>query len=60
MTGDRSPAMFHVMTLELEKCLNGEGHVRVPNASHNMHSANPRFFTDSVKAFLQQGLESAR
>jgi hypothetical protein len=46
--------MFHVMTLELERCLEGEAHVMVPAAGHNMHSANPVFYTDSVKAFLRR------
>jgi pimeloyl-ACP methyl ester carboxylesterase len=53
VTGERSVPMFHVITLELERCLNGEAHVMVPGAGHNMHAANPGFYTDAVLRFLK-------
>jgi len=53
VTGERSVPMFHVITLELERCLNGEAHVMVPDADHAMHAANPAFYTDALLRFLQ-------
>jgi pimeloyl-ACP methyl ester carboxylesterase len=52
VTGERSAPWFHVITLELERCLNGEAHVMVPDADHALHGANPEFYTAAVRGFL--------
>ena len=54
VTGERSPAMFLLITAELEGCLVGESHVMVPEAGHGMHSDNPTFYNQTVLAFLQR------
>ena len=54
VTGERSPAMFLLITAELEGCLEGESQVMVPEAGHGMHSDNPTFYSQTVMAFLQR------
>ena len=54
VTGERSSAMFLLITAELEGCLEGESHVMVPNAGHGMHGDNPTFYNENVMAFLQR------
>jgi pimeloyl-ACP methyl ester carboxylesterase len=54
VTGERSPAMFLLITAELERCLEGESKVMVPKAGHGMHGDNPTFYNQAVMAFLQQ------
>jgi pimeloyl-ACP methyl ester carboxylesterase len=54
VTGERSSAMFLLITAELERCLEGESQVMVPNAGHGMHRDNPTFYNQTVLAFLQR------
>jgi non-heme chloroperoxidase len=54
VTGERSRAMFLLITAELEGCLEGESQVMVPEAGHGMHSDNPTFYNQTVLAFLQR------
>ena len=54
VTGDRSPAIFLLVTAELERCLEGERQVMVPDAGHGMHNDNPAFYNQEVMAFLQR------
>ena len=54
VTGERSAAMFLLITAELERCLEGESQVMVPNAGHGMHGDNPTFYSQTVLAFLQR------
>jgi non-heme chloroperoxidase len=54
VTGERSPAMFLLITAELERCLEGESQVMVPKAGHGMHGDNPTFYNQTVMAFLQR------
>ena len=54
VTGERSAAMFLLITAELEGCLEGESHVMVPEAGHGMHADNPTFYNQTVMAFLQR------
>jgi pimeloyl-ACP methyl ester carboxylesterase len=54
VTGERSPAIFLLITAELERCFEGESHVMVPNAGHGMHGDNPTFYNQAVKDFLQR------
>ena len=54
VTGERSPAMFFLITAELERCLEGESQVMVPEAGHGMHRDNPTFYNQAVMAFLQR------
>lgn len=54
VTGARSPAMFLLITAELEHCLEDESQVMVPNAGHGMHGDNPTFYNQAVMAFLQR------
>ena len=53
VTGERSVPIFQVITLELERGLNGEAHVMVPEADHGLHVANPDFYTEAVQKFLE-------
>ena len=52
ISGDRSVPMFHVVTRELEQCLEGETHVMLPDADHGLHTKNPALYLESLKAFL--------
>jgi pimeloyl-ACP methyl ester carboxylesterase len=55
VTADRSPAMFLLITAELERCLEGESQVMVPEAGHGgMHRENAPFYNQTVMAFLQR------
>ena len=54
VTGERSPAMFFLITAELERCLEGESQVMVPGAGHGIHSDNPTFYNEAVLGFLQK------
>ncbi len=54
LTGERSPAVFRLTTVELERCLEGESQVMVPTAGHGMHGDNPTFYNQTVMAFLQR------
>ena len=54
VTGERSPAMFLLITAELERCLEGESQVMVPDAGHGMHSDNAAFYHEAVAAFLSR------
>ncbi len=48
VTGERSPAMFLLITAELERCLEGESQVMVPDAGHGMHRQNTAFYNQAV------------
>ena len=54
VTGEQSPAMFFLITAELERCLEGESQVMVPDAGHGMHGQNTAFYNQTVLAFLQR------
>ena len=54
VTGERSPAMFLLITAVPERCLEGESQVMVPEAGHGMHSDNAVFYNQVVMAFLQR------
>jgi pimeloyl-ACP methyl ester carboxylesterase len=54
VTGERSPAFVLLITAELERCLEGESQVMVPEAGHNMHRENGALYNQAVLAFLQQ------
>ena len=54
VTGEQSPAMFYLITAELERCLEGESQVMVPDAGHGMHGQNTAFYNQAVLAFLQR------
>jgi non-heme chloroperoxidase len=54
VTGERSPAVFLLITAELERCLEGESQVMVPEAGHGMHSDNAAFYNEAVAAFLRR------
>ena len=43
-----------LITAELERCLEGESQVTVPEAGHSMHQQNAAFYNQAVLAFLQQ------
>ena len=53
VTGERSPAVLLMVTAELERCLEGERQVMVPDAGHGMHSQNVAFYNQTVMPFLQ-------
>ena len=46
--------MFLLVTAELERCLEGERQVMVPDAGHGMFGQNATFFNQAVMAFLQR------
>jgi len=54
LNAERSPRMFHLITDELARCLPRAARREIPAASHSMHLDNPRFFNDSVLAFLEE------
>jgi pimeloyl-ACP methyl ester carboxylesterase len=54
VTGERSPAMFFLVTAELERCLDGESQVMVPEAGHGIHVDNAAFYNEVVLGFLQR------
>jgi non-heme chloroperoxidase len=57
VTGERSPAVFLLITAELERCLEGTSQVMVPEAGHGMHGDNPDFYNTAVMGFLQRSRE---
>ena len=54
LTGEQSPAIFFLITAELERCLEGELQVMVPDAGHTMHRENTAFYNQAVLSFLQR------
>jgi pimeloyl-ACP methyl ester carboxylesterase len=54
VTGERSPALFLLITAELERCLEGESHVMVPAAGHVMQNENKTFYNEAVLEFLRR------
>ena len=54
VTGERSPAMFLLITAELERCLDNESQVMVPEAGHGIHADNAAFYNEAVLRFLQR------
>ena len=54
LTGEQSPAIFFLITAELERCLEGESQVMVPDAGHTMHRENTALYNQAVLAFLQR------
>jgi non-heme chloroperoxidase len=54
VTGERSPAYLLLITAELERCLEGEAHVMVPDAGHGMHWDNPEFYNQAVLTYLRR------
>jgi len=54
VSGERSPAVLLLVTGELERCLEGESHVMVPDAGHGMHADNPAFYNQAVLSFLRR------
>ena len=54
VTGERSPAALLLIAAELERCLQGESHVMVPEAGHTPQSENADFYNQAVMAFLQR------
>jgi pimeloyl-ACP methyl ester carboxylesterase len=54
VTGERSPAIFLLVTAELERCLERESQVMVPGAGHGIHMDNPAFYNQAVLRFLQR------
>ena len=51
LSGEESPAMFQIITAELEACLEGESYVMVPEVSHGMFS-HVSFVNGSIQTFL--------
>ena len=54
VTGERSPAALLLISAELERCLEGEAHVMVPEAGHTPQRENAAFYNNAVMAFLQR------
>jgi pimeloyl-ACP methyl ester carboxylesterase len=53
VTGERTHAMFLLITAELERCLEGESQVMVPEAWHTPQSENAAFYNQAVLTFLR-------
>lgn len=51
MTGEQSLPSLYLITAELERCLEGESHVMVPEAGHVVFANRP-FFDDALLSFL--------
>lgn len=54
LSGDRSPTMFYLVIVELEKILKSESYVMVPNAGHLLPSENASFYNQIVLDFLEK------
>lgn len=52
MKGARSPAIFHRIWDELERCMPNSERVVIPDASHTVPGENPKGFDEAVLAFL--------
>lgn len=52
MNGARSPAIFHRIVDELERCVPNHERVVIPDASHTVPGENPKGFDEAVLAFL--------
>ncbi len=52
MNGARSPALFHRIVDELERCVPNRERVMIPDASHTVPGENPKGFAEAVLAFL--------
>jgi pimeloyl-ACP methyl ester carboxylesterase len=52
MNGARSPAIFHRIVDELERCVPNRERVVIPDASHTVPGENPQGFAAAVLAFL--------
>jgi pimeloyl-ACP methyl ester carboxylesterase len=46
--------VFLLITAELERCLEGESHVMVPEAGHTPQKENAAFYNQAVVTFLQR------
>jgi non-heme chloroperoxidase len=53
VTGERSTAFSLLTSAELERCLEGESHVMVPEVGHGVME-NPAFYNEAVLAFLRR------
>jgi non-heme chloroperoxidase len=53
VTGERSTAFNLLTSAELERCLEGESHVMVPEVGHGLME-NPAFYNEAVLAFLRR------
>jgi hypothetical protein len=42
------------VTAELERCLDGQSQVMVPEAGHGIHADNAPFYNEAVLGFLQE------
>lgn len=54
MNGVRSPAFFHRIVDELERCMPNRERVVIPDASHTVPSENAAGFDEAVLAFLER------
>ncbi len=52
LTGDSSPAMFHLVVDELERYLPNRKRATIAKASHSMHNMNPSAYNSTVLEFL--------
>ena len=52
ITGETSPAFFLLITAEIERCMNEETYVMVPEADHGALAGNSVFFNDVYLSFL--------
>ena len=52
VAGENSYRMLHAILKELKRCLPNRMMVVIPDASHNMHTANPQAFNETVLHFL--------
>lgn len=52
--GDKSPAVFIMMTEELKKCITNSEIVTLPNTTHGLEYENPVDFNKAVLAFIDK------
>ena len=52
VAGEKSHKMLHAILKELKRCLANSKTTVIPDASHNMHVANPQAFNEAVLDFL--------
>ncbi len=52
LQGERSPRMFHVITAELDRCLQSDTVITIPGAGHAINESNPVVFNQTVLQYL--------
>jgi len=55
LNGELSPRMFHLINVELARCLPRATQAVIPHTSHAIHVGNPSSYQEAVREFLARG-----